>query len=138
MRNRFLTATVVVAGCVASIASSDLVDEGGGTVSCTDKANTGACTQFDLSGSDDYDAAKADVEGSCGNTADGDGSVFAEAECEAGVSACDGATGTLENTGETVPLKIVWYSNACDLGVDTQGTCTSLGGAFSGTACAAP
>lgn len=123
------------------IASGELLPAGGGDgstiVSCTDREATGACTQFDLSDAANPEQRARDIESSCGNAGDGDGKVYAAGPCATpGVASCRGATGTLEEPPESVPLEVVWYSEACDLGLTNDNlrtTCEdTLSGSFEG------
>lgn len=95
-----------------------------------------SCVAMDFSGSSSP-YAESEFADSCAATHDGDAGKYMPGKCsESGaIGICTMATGTLETTGEQVPIEVVWYGEACNLGIDAAGTCAALGGSFSGPGC---
>ncbi len=103
--------------------------EGGGWGSCPSIAGE-SCVAMDFSKAADPMRAEDDFETSCALTHDGDVGEYRASRCPTAdaVAECSGAEGTLETTGEKVPIEIVWYPNAC--GLDLASTCSALGGTY--------
>jgi hypothetical protein len=102
---------------------------GGGWGACPSVAGE-SCVAMDFSGAQDPTRVEDDFKASCALTHDGDVGEYQSGHCPTGgaVANCTGATGSLESTGEKVPIEVVWYPNAC--GLDLVSTCGSLGGNY--------
>jgi hypothetical protein len=76
-----------------------------------------SCVAMHIGASDDPEQAAQDFAASC----------VRDGACSrsGAVAECTGAEGTLETTGEKVPIEVVWYEAAC--GLDLASTCAGLG-----------
>lgn len=108
--------------------------DGGGSgyswAACPSSAGD-SCVGMNIGEAADPAQAFSDFQASCADSNDGDSGSYVSGRCSTSgtVARCDNAWGTMETTGELVPIEVVWYASAC--GLDLRGTCeNSLSGTF--------